>query len=77
MFGRSRVRPIQIGLLRGIKCPCGEAGLIQVSVEEDETVPGYLQDDLAKCAYCGRIYVRTVLPQAGKIVGQGSPTARR
>lgn len=78
MFGRNRVKFIQMGLLQGIQCPCGETGLYQVNVEVDEVITGWSFEDLAKCAYCGRIFVGDRANRdAGKVLGTGKPTSRR
>ena len=78
MFGRKKVKRILMGVLYMIGCPCGESGWNQKDVDADEVVEGYSSGDLAKCAYCGRIFVWGLARQDdGKLVGQGRATHSR
>lgn len=79
MFGKKRVKFIPLGMMVGIQCPCGQAGLNQTSPDPGEVPAGYRESDIAKCAYCGRLFVFTDAKSRddGVIVGQGRPTVTR
>ena len=78
MFGKKKVKFMQVGMFTWIKCPCGQTGLNQTDPAPGEVPAGYAEDDVAKCSYCGRLFLFPVesTRDDGLVIGQGRPTVR-
>ena len=73
LFGKKKVSFFPMGWLTAMECPC-DPSLASPGgsyPQRDEIVPGYTEDELTKCPYCGAIFISYGEKDQGKIVGKG------